>query len=116
MSASASKSTRFSHSRLLALLALAFVVLAGSAMLHTSTTFDEIVFSAVGARGLRTGDFSMVNDHPRLAQYLYGLPVYLSSVTYPPEEAHAWDLLSRYHYARALFWGVGNNAERIAIV
>src|SRR5258708_6146298 len=115
MSASASKSTRFSHSRLLALLALAFVVLAGSAMLRTSTTFDEIVFSAVGARGFRTGDFGMVNDHPRLAQYLFGLPVYLLDVSYPPEQGHAWDWFSRYHYARALFWGAGNSPEQIAM-
>lgn len=116
MSVPASKtSTRFSHSRLLALLTLAFVVLAGSAMLRTSTTFDEIVFSAVGARGFRTGDFSMVNDHPRLAQYLFGLPVYLLNVNYPPEEGHVWDWLSRYHYARALLWGAGNFPERIAM-
>jgi hypothetical protein len=102
--------------RLAALLALVFFLLAGSAMLRTSTTFDEIVFPAVGARGFHTGDFSLVNDHPRLAQYVYGLPVYLSGVKYPPEEAHRWDWLSRYYYARALYWGVGNYPERIALV
>ncbi|HEX7606373.1 MAG TPA: hypothetical protein VF348_06665, partial [Usitatibacter sp.] len=60
------------HNRLLALLVVAFVVVAGSAMLRTSTTCDEIVFSAVGARGIVTGDFTFVNDHPRLAQYMFG--------------------------------------------
>jgi len=73
MSTPSAAHPRFSHARLLALLALAFVVIAGSAMLRTSTTFDEIVFSTVGARGIRLGDFSFVNDHPRLAQYMFGL-------------------------------------------
>jgi hypothetical protein len=102
--------------RFAALLAFVFFLLAGSAMLRTSTTFDEIVFPAVGARALHTGDFTMVNDHPRLAQYMYGLPVYLSGVKYPSEEAHRWDWASRYHYARALYWGVGNYPERIALM
>jgi hypothetical protein len=104
------------HKRLLALLVVAFVVVAGSAMLRTSTTFDEIVFSAVGARGIVTGDFSLVNDHPRLPQYLFGLPIYLSGVEYPPEKGHAWHWLARYEYARLLFWGVGNDSERLVLV
>lgn len=91
------------------------MVLAGSAMLRTSTTFDEIVFMSAGARGLRTGDFSMVDDHPRLAQYLFGLPTYLTAAHYPPEEGSNWDWYSRYFYARALLWGVGNYAERIVM-
>lgn len=103
--------------RALALVTLAFVVLAGSAMLHTSTTFDEIVFPAVGARGLRTGDFGMVTDHPRVPQYLYGIPLYLSGVNFPAEEvARATDGLPRYRYARALFWEAGNDPERLALV
>ena len=104
------------HNRLLALLVLAFVVVAGSAMLRTSTTFDEIVFSAVGARGIVTGDFSLVNDHPRLPQYLFGLPVYLSGAEYPSEKGHAWHWLERYDYARQLFWGLGNDSERFVLV
>src|SRR5450631_4534991 len=102
--------------RLLVLLTFAFAVLAGSAMLYTSTTFDEIVFSAVGARGLRTGDFGMVSDHPRLPQYLFGLPLHLSGARLPPEEiVRVVDGLPHYQYARAMFWGAGNDAERIAI-
>jgi Dolichyl-phosphate-mannose-protein mannosyltransferase len=104
------------HNRLLALLVLAFAVVAGSAMLRTSTTFDEIVFSAVGARGIVTGDFSLVNDHPRLSQYLFGLPVYLSGAEYPPEKGRAWHKLERYEYARLLFWGMGNDSERLVLV
>jgi len=53
---------RASPARLAGLLVAIFVLLAGSAMLHTSTTYDEIVFPAVGARGMATGDFMMVND------------------------------------------------------
>jgi hypothetical protein len=114
------KGARLSPGRLLALLAIVFTLVAGSAMLRTSTTFDEIVFPAVGARGLVTGDFGMVRDHPRLPQYLYGLPLYLSGVRYPPEEGYDWRAYSRfpsarYHYAQALYWGAGNSPERVAM-
>ena len=105
----------FTPARLLLFLLLAFVVVAGSAMLSTSTTFDEIVFLAVGARGFHTGDFGMVTDHPRLPQYLYGLLPYLSGVRYPPDAILAGDLYPRYHYARAFLWGVGNNPEQIVM-
>jgi hypothetical protein len=96
-----------------ALLALVFVVLAGSAMLRTSVTFDEVVFSTAGARGLATGDFRMVNDHPRLAQYLYGVPAWLTASKLPSEEGSTWNWYSRYQYARVMLWGSGNSAERI---
>jgi len=110
------KAAALSPAHLLALLVMVFVLLAGSAMLRTSTTFDEIVFPAVGARGLRTGDFGMVLDHPRLPQYLYGLPLYLAGVRYPPEEEYDRHVYSaRYHYAGALYWGVGNSPERVAM-
>src|SRR5882672_9718811 len=102
MSAMSAPRAIFSPRRLLALLVLAFVALAGSAMLRTSATFDEIVFSAVGARGLATGDFSLVKDHPRLPQYLYGTPVFLSGVHYPPEDSTRAAGLPHYQYARAL--------------
>lgn len=113
MSAPAATQPRISHAKLAALLALVFAVLAGAAMLRTSVTFDEVVFSAVGARGIVTGDFSMVNDHPRLAQYMYGIPAWLSANRFPAEEGSNWNWYSRYHYARALLWGVGNYPERI---
>jgi hypothetical protein len=98
--------------KLLALLALSFAVLAGSAMLRTSVTFDEVVFSTAGARGIATGDFTMVNDHPRLAQYMYGIPGWLSASRFPAEQGQ-WNWYSRYQYARVFLWGVGNSPERI---
>ena len=81
-------------------------------MLRTSATFDEIVFLSVGARGIRTGDFSMVDDHPRLAQYLFGVPAWLEAKHYPGEDVH-WSWISRYQYSRVFLWGVGNAPERI---
>ncbi|HEX4781264.1 MAG TPA: glycosyltransferase family 39 protein [Usitatibacter sp.] len=104
-----------SPARLAVLLAIVFAILAGSAMLHTSTTFDEIVFMCVGARGIDTGDFSLVIDHPRLPQYIYGLPVYLMHVKYPPEGVLTHDWMPRYYYARTLLWGLGNPAEHIVM-
>jgi Dolichyl-phosphate-mannose-protein mannosyltransferase len=105
----------FSVNRLLALLVAAFVVTAGSAMLMTSTTFDEIMFLAIGARGFHSADFSLAPEHPRLAQYFYGLPVYLSHIAYPAEETlpPGWTV---YNYARALLWGAGNNPERLVML
>jgi 4-amino-4-deoxy-L-arabinose transferase-like glycosyltransferase len=116
MSTPSASHPSLTHNRILALLVLAFVVIAGSAMLRTSTTFDEIVFPAVGARGIAMGDFGLVNDHPRLPQYLFGLPVYLSGVKYPSENGHAWHWLARYDYARLLFWGMGNDSERLVLL
>jgi hypothetical protein len=100
--------------RLAALLVAAFVLLAGSAMLRTSTTFDEIVFPAVGARGIHTGDFSMVNDHPRIAQYIYGLPLVAAGIAFPPEAGYRWNWWSRYQYSEMLYWASGNSGDRVA--
>ena len=105
-------SARLSPQRLLALVALVFVVVSGSAMLRTSATFDEIVFLSAGARGIHTGDYSM--DHLRLPQYVYGAPAWLEAVHYPSENAH-WSAISRYQYSRVFLWGVGNAPERILI-
>lgn len=116
MTPATARAKAVSPARIAVLLAVVFAILAGSAMLHTSTTFDEIVFMCVGARGIGTGDFSLVIDHPRLPQYLYGLPVYLSHVTYPPEGVLTHDWMPRYYYARTLLWGMGNPAERLVMV
>lgn len=116
MTPATARAKAVSPARLAVLLAIVFAILAGSAMLHTSTTFDEIVFMCVGARGIDMGDFSLVIDHPRLPQYLYGLPVYLSHVTYPPEGVLTRDWMPRYYYSRALLWGVGNPAEHLVMV
>ena len=102
--------------RLAALLVMLFAFLAGSAMLRNSTTFDEIVFPAVGARGFRTGDFSMVNDHPRLAQYVYGLPLIAAGVQLPPEEGFRWNWYTRYQYSEAVYWVLDNSGDRVAML
>ena len=102
--------------RVVALIVTVFVLLAGSAMLKTSTTFDEIVFPAVGARGLHNGDFSMVNDHPRLAQYVYGLPLVAAGVSLPPEDGYHWNWYTRYQYAKTLYWASGNSGDRVAVL
>lgn len=116
MDAAAARRKAASPLRLLALLALAFAVLAASAMLRNSATFDEIVFMCVGARGIHMGDFGLVIDHPRLPQYLYGLPVFLSHPVYPPEGVLTHDYMPRYYYSRALLWGLGNPAEHLMLV
>ena len=107
---------RAAPGRLAALIVAIFVLLAGSAMLRTSTTFDEIVFPAVGARGMATGDFTMVNDHPRLAQYIYGLPLFVAGVKLPPEEGWRWNWYTRYQYAEMLYWAAGNSGDRVAVL
>ncbi|HEX6135811.1 MAG TPA: glycosyltransferase family 39 protein [Longimicrobiales bacterium] len=94
----------------------AFTVSAAAATRHTSTTFDEILLPSAGARGYVTGEFDMVIDHPPLLQYVYGLPVFLSRPSYPAESLADWNHDLRYGYARAFFWQVGNDPERIAFI
>ena len=91
------------------MLLLAFVVVAGSATLRTSATFDEIIFPAAGARGYATGDFTLIHDHTPVMQYVYGLPLRFMDVRYPPE-SRKW---SRYSYAQVLLWGSGNAPDKI---
>ena len=86
------------------------------AMRRTSTTFDEIVMIAGGARGFETGKFDIAPEHPPLTQYLYGLPVYLDGVKYPVEVNPPKDMGYRYRYAREFFWRVGNDPERVAFL
>lgn len=89
------------------------------AMRKTSTTFDEIVMMAGGARGFTTGKFDFVPEHPPLVQYLYGLPIALSHPVYPPEADPAyprWSRTNRYFYSQNLFWRMGNDPERLAFV
>ncbi len=103
-------------------LALILIVLlsataAISAMRRTSTTFDEIVMMAGGARGFETGKFDLAPEHPPFTQYLYGFPVFLNGANYPPEiGGPVPDAGYRYRYARQFFWRSGNDAERIAFL
>lgn len=102
----------------------ALLLIAGGAILgamqRTSTTFDEIVMIAAGARGFETGDWKMAPEHPPLVQYLYGLPVHLSGPAYPdesgvPPEART-HMGYRYGYAQGFFWRSGNDPEVLAFL
>lgn len=104
-------------------LAIILIVSGGAitaAMLRTSTTFDEIVMVAGGARGFETGDWHLVPEHPPVVQYLYGLPVYLAGMDYPDESGLSDEFRSdmgyRYLYARGFYWVSGNDPERVAFL
>lgn len=105
--------------------ALAAILLAAAgamfgAAVRTSTTFDEIVMIAAGARGYETGDWSMAPEHPPLVQYLYGSLVHLAAPALPDETGVTAEMRSqmryRYQYAQQFFWREGNNPERIALL
>lgn len=91
-----------------------------TAMRSTSTTFDEIVFMAAGARGFATGDFDLAPDHPPLMQYIYGLPLALSGAALPSETGIARDVIAspgyRYHYSARFFAEDINDPERAAFL
>src|SRR5262249_18338242 len=80
------------------------------AMRRTSTTFDEVLRMAGGARGYHTGHFDLDPEHAPLLAYLYGLPVFLSHPHFPPEPAQG----KRYNYAATFFFRSGNDPERLA--
>ena len=104
------------HRILLALIVAVFAGVAGTAIRHTSTTFDEVLLPSAGARGYVTGEFDLVLDHPPFLQYLYGLPVYLDGPNYPREDVVDWSYPGRYQYANAFYFGSGNDPERIAFI
>jgi 4-amino-4-deoxy-L-arabinose transferase-like glycosyltransferase len=91
-----------------------------AAMRSNSTTFDEIVFIAAGARGYDTGRFDLAPDHPPLMQYVYGLPAAIAGSNLPDESGVAPDVQQnpgyRYHYAAQFFWQAGNDPERAAFM
>lgn len=106
------------HERALIILILAlFALTAGTAMRHTSVTFDEILLPAAGARGFETGDFGLVHRyHPPVLPYLYGLPVTLSGVALPVEQGNEQQRGQSFRYAREFYFSVGNDAEQIAFL
>ncbi|HUE29401.1 MAG TPA: glycosyltransferase family 39 protein, partial [Verrucomicrobiae bacterium] len=99
---------------LLATLAISATATIG-AMRHTSSTFDEAITIAAGTRGFATGRFDIVNDHPPLMEYLYGLPVYLTHPSFPPEAADGTPP-DRYAYTAAFFARSGNDPEYMAVL
>jgi 4-amino-4-deoxy-L-arabinose transferase-like glycosyltransferase len=106
------------------LLALAFALVSGllamAASTRNSTTFDEIVMMAGGARGYETGRWDLTPEHPPLTQYLYGLPIWLSNPTLAPEmpfaEGEALPFGYRYYWSQQFFWLAGNDPERLAFL
>lgn len=115
---------RAGSSRLIWIALTTILIVSGAAivgaMRTTSTTFDEIVFIAGGARGFETGEFDLAPDHPPLMQYIYGLPAAITGVTLPDESGVAPDVQQnagyRYYYAARFFWEVGNDPERVAFL
>jgi 4-amino-4-deoxy-L-arabinose transferase-like glycosyltransferase len=97
------------------------VVISGAATLlasrRMSTTFDEIVLMAGGARGYQLGAWDLAPEHPPLMQYIYGLPIHLSHPNLPPERPIPKQYSAyRYNYSQELFWLLGNNPERLALL
>ena len=105
------------------LLALILVVSGGATMMamrRTSTTFDEIVMIAGGARGYHSGQWTIAPEHPPFTQYLYGFLPFIAGVNYPdeltiPAEVRA-QMGYRYRYAQIFLWGTDNNPERVAFL
>jgi 4-amino-4-deoxy-L-arabinose transferase-like glycosyltransferase len=113
------------HNASRALAAVALLVIVGiyivstiGALRQTSTTFDEIVHIAGGARGYATGTFDLSPEHPPLMYYIYGLPVHLSGAQLPELQIQPvrGELALRYLYAQHYFWQSGNDPERLAFL
>jgi 4-amino-4-deoxy-L-arabinose transferase-like glycosyltransferase len=104
---------------LLTMIVCGYAALTIGAMVRQSTTFDEIVLIAGGARGFATGNFDLAPEHPPFTQYLYGLPVHLAGAELPEVEldfVRGGDMGTRYTYARLFFWASGNDPERLALL
>jgi 4-amino-4-deoxy-L-arabinose transferase-like glycosyltransferase len=100
---------------LLPLIVLIYVAATVLSMRQTSTTFDEILLPSSGARGYTTGNFNLIQYfHPRLTQYLYGLPVLLSRPTYPSEAREWGPRGTSFTYARELYFGHDNDGRQLA--
>jgi hypothetical protein len=103
---------------MVAVIMLVAGVATAAASLRTSTTFDEIVMMAGGARGFAGGGWDLVPEHPPLVQYIYGLPVHLAAPALPDESGVTPEMrrpmVYRYNYAQQMFWGLPNDPERLA--
>jgi hypothetical protein len=117
--------TQFALTPRRALLGLCIILLvAGSviaaAMRRTSTTFDEIVMIAGGARGYEIGEWDLAPEHPPLVQYLYGTIVHLAHPRLPNESASTPEMRAsmgyRYRYAQQLFFRELNDPEQLAFL
>jgi hypothetical protein len=103
---------------LLAAICMVSTIATIAAMRRTSPTFDEVVLYTAGARGYHNGGtFDLAPDHPPLMQYVYGLPVFLSSPTYPSDQG--FDTQSpgyRYAYARRMLYDSGNDPNKMTFL
>jgi 4-amino-4-deoxy-L-arabinose transferase-like glycosyltransferase len=105
-------------------LLLLILLVSGSATVlasrRNSTTFDEIVMIAGGARGYQTGNWKIAPEHPPFTQYMYGLLPYLAGMRYPEEKGltpyTGVPMGYRYGYAQLFFWASGNDPERVAFL
>jgi hypothetical protein len=104
----------------LSLLLLGTGIVITAAATRTSTTFDEIVMIAGGARGYATGDWSLAPEHPPLVQYLYGILVHAAGPDLPDETGVTAEdrrfMSYRYEYSRRFFWTEGNDSLRMAFL
>lgn len=107
------------------MLALAIIIAANAlltigAMRRTSTTFDEIVMMAGGARGLHTGLWDLAPEHPPFTQYIYGVPVFFAHPQYPDESnitAPVKKMMAyRYAYAGEFFFKDGVPTEKLVFL
>lgn len=81
---------------------------------RTSLTFDEITLMSGGARGLTSGRYDLVPDHPLLAQYAYGAAALLAGAIPPADPGDAAVQGFRWQYAQRLLFASGSHTLRIA--
>ncbi len=100
-------------SALVLVTALVAVVVAGGAAASSSATFDEIALVAGGVRGLEHGEWGMTATQPPLMMYAYGAAARRVVGELPPEEGESWGVERGWEYARALFFGSGNDPQEL---
>ncbi len=105
--------TRFLRSGWAAVAAwLAFVLLSAVSMSGESPTFDEPSHLAAGHSYLRRGDFRMNPEHPPLTKLAAALPLAMTDVRWPGNEA-AWASGDLPAFAHALLYDSGNDPDRM---
>lgn len=101
---------------ILALLAVCAVAIFGASR-RTSSTFDEIPLLVGGARGLETGRFDVVTDHPVLMQVCSGSLPYLAGFRAPPPTPDELPLHTfRYMYAQRALWMSGYDGHAMVLL
>lgn len=96
-----------------AALLVAHAVLAMSAVVSKSVTFDEILYLSSGYSYWETGDYRLQPESGILPQRWAALPLCVSDVRYPSLEQPAWWGSSGSNMAMQFFYGVGNDVEKM---